>query len=394
MRVNEPGVSRQGWNGEQGASASRKPPVPSLPAQTSSHDDAEKGGKKSVFRHFFAGISWIQILAGGLAAVTVFLLSSKLGLAGTIIGAALASMISTFASQLYQNILKVANSKLLSTSADDSQQSRSPHESSTAVRPSSTQPSSACASDVPESSQVHRRIVGTSDQSQLSSTTVMPLSQALAGTSPDYQSDTVNGRADNLKKNKQKKLAIIISVVVALLSVALVTGTIMLITGGKPTDTVLPSTRVEHSQTPTHNSPDSSQQGEETSKQKERSQSGSDEEKKAENQSSSGSSQDDGSTNSTTNGSDSSQSSNTNESQSSTNSGSSSDSSSSSNSGSSNSDSNSSNSSPDSSNSGNSGNSSNSDSSTGSSSDANSQGSNDSSSQSGSAGDSSSRTQK
>lgn len=391
----EPGRSRQGWNGQQGAPASRKPPVPSLPAQTPSHNDAEKGGKKSVFRHFFAGISWIQILAGGLAAVTVFLLSSKLGLAGTIIGAALASMISTFASQLYQNILKVANSKLLSTSADDSQQSRSPHESSTAVQPSSTQPSSACASDVPESSQAHRRIVGTSDQSQLSSTTVMPLSQALQGTSsPDYQPDIAVQSADNLKKNKQKKLAIIISVVVALLSVALVTGTIMLITGGKPTDTVLPSTRVEHSQTPTHNSPDSSQQGEETSKQKERSQSGSDEEKKAENQSSSGSSQDDGSTNSTTNGSDSSQSSNTNESQSSTNSGSSSDSSSSSNSGSSNSGSNSSNSSPDSSNSGNSGNSSNSDSSTGSSSDANSQGSNDSSSQSGSAGDSSSRTQK
>lgn len=386
----EPGRSRQGWNGQQGASASRKPPVPSLPAQTPSHNDAEKGGKKSVFRHFFAGISWIQILAGGLAAVTVFLLSSKLGLAGTIIGAALASMISTFASQLYQNILKVANSKLLSTSADDSQQSRSPHESSTAVQPSSTQPSSACASDVPESSQAHRRIVGTSDHSQLSSTTVIPLSQALQGTSsPDYQPDIAVQSADNLKKNKQKKLAIIISVVVALLSVALVTGGIMLITGGKPTDTVLPSTRVQRSHTPTQNSQDdSSQRGEETGNQKERSQSGSDEEKKDENQSSSGSSQDDGSTNSTTNGSDSSQSSNTNESQSSTNSGSSSDSSSSSNSGSSNSDSNSSNSSPDP------GNSSNSDSSTGSSSDANSQGSNDSSSQSGSAGDSSSRTQK
>ncbi len=390
MRVNEPGVSRQGWNGEQGAPASLKPPVPSLSVQTPSHNDAEKGGKKSVFRHFFAGISWIQILAGGLAAVTVFLLSSKLGLAGTIIGAALASMISTFASQLYQNILKVANSKLLSTSADDSQQSRSPHESSTAVQPSSTQPSSACASDVPESSQAHRRIVGTSDQSQLSSTTVMPLSQALQGTSsPDYQPDIAVQSADNLKKNKQKKLAIIISVVVALLSVALVTGGIMLITGGKPTDTVLPSTRVQRSHTPTQNSQDdSSQRGEETGNQKERSQSGSDEEKKDENQSSSGSSQDDGSTNSTTNGSDSSQSSNTNESQSSTNSGSSSDSSSSSNSGSSNSDANSSNSST------NSGNSSNSDSSTGSSSDANSQGSNDSSSQSGSAGDSSSRTQK
>lgn len=388
----EPGVSRQGWNGEQGAPASRKPPVPSLPAQTPSRNDAEKGGKKSVFRHFFAGISWIQILAGGLAAVTVFLLSSKLGLAGTIIGAALASMISTFASQLYQNILKVANSKLLSTSSDASQQSRSPHESATAVQPSSTQPSSACASDVPESSQAHRRIVGTSDQSQLSSTTVMPLSQALQGTSPDCQSDTVNGRADNLKKSKQKKLAIIISVVVALLSVALVTGGIMLITGGKPTDTVLPSTRVQRSHTPTQNSQDdSSQRGEETGKQKEQSQSGSNEEKKAENQSSSGSSQDNSSTNSPTNGSDSSQSSNTNESQSSTNSGSSSDSSSSGNSGSSNSDSNSS---PDSSNSGNSGNSSNSDSSTGSSSDANSHGSNDSSSQSGSAGDSSSRTQK
>ena len=231
-----------------------------------------QGSKTSVFRHFFAGISWIQILAGGLAAGTVFLLSSKLGLAGTIIGAALASMISTFASQLYQNILKVANSKLTSSTP-----------SSTAAEANSRPQAGAHPQASAHLQAGGRRIVGgtnfesadddfashtavfdsaalgtlagnsasdpsVSAASTLGDTTLMPLSAAL-----DYQNGEEESGTDNLKKNKQKKLAIIISIVVALLSVALVAGGIMLITGGKPTDTVLPSTRNQMSQTPQQN---------------------------------------------------------------------------------------------------------------------------------------------
>lgn len=263
--------------------SSQTPPAPASPRVGSSRVRADQqpqpsrvtesqGSKTSVFRHFFAGISWIQILSGGLAAVTVFLLSSKLGLAGTIIGAALASMISTFASQLYQNILKVANSKLTSSTPSSSAAEANSRPQAGAHPQASAHPQAG-----------GRRIVGGTDfesadddfashtavfdpaalgtlagnsasdpsasaASTLSDTTLMPLSAAL-----DYQNGEGESGTDNLKKNKQKKLAIIISIVVALLSVALVAGGIMLITGGKPTDTVLPSTRNQMSQTPQQN---------------------------------------------------------------------------------------------------------------------------------------------
>jgi len=37
-------------------------------------------------KNFFKGISFTQVLAGSLAAVTSFLLASKIGIAGSVIG--------------------------------------------------------------------------------------------------------------------------------------------------------------------------------------------------------------------------------------------------------------------------------------------------------------------
>ena len=73
---------------------------PAQQGQPQQQDNGQRGLKK-----FFKDISWAQIVASGLSAITVFLLSAKIGLAGSIIGAALASIISTVTSQLYRNVL-------------------------------------------------------------------------------------------------------------------------------------------------------------------------------------------------------------------------------------------------------------------------------------------------
>ena len=63
-------------------------------------------------RNFFKGISLTSIAAGALAAVTSFLLSAKIGIAGSVIGVAAGSVVSAVASQIYQNVLKASSEKL------------------------------------------------------------------------------------------------------------------------------------------------------------------------------------------------------------------------------------------------------------------------------------------
>ncbi|WEV76214.1 hypothetical protein [Bifidobacterium sp. ESL0800] len=70
-------------------------------------------------KNFFKGISVSQIIAGALAAVTSFLLSAKIGIAGSVIGVAVGSIVSAVASQIYQNVLKESSRKLQENAPQD-----------------------------------------------------------------------------------------------------------------------------------------------------------------------------------------------------------------------------------------------------------------------------------
>lgn len=63
-------------------------------------------------KNFFKGLSFSQILAGALAAVTSFLLAAKIGIAGSVIGVAIGSIVSAMASQIYQNVIKESSKKI------------------------------------------------------------------------------------------------------------------------------------------------------------------------------------------------------------------------------------------------------------------------------------------
>lgn len=83
-------------------------------------------------RNCFKGISLTSIAAGALAAVTSFLLSAKIGIAGSVIGVAIGSVVSAVATQIYQNVLKASGERIQSaaglndeTPSDQSSEERS-----------------------------------------------------------------------------------------------------------------------------------------------------------------------------------------------------------------------------------------------------------------------------
>lgn len=77
-----------------------------------------------VRKGLFDGISIAQIIAASAAAATSMLLASRIGIAGSVIGAAVSSMVTVVCSQLYRNALDASARKLkakqiLATSARD-----------------------------------------------------------------------------------------------------------------------------------------------------------------------------------------------------------------------------------------------------------------------------------
>lgn len=74
---------------------------------------AQGAGKaKSGKGGLLEGLSMAQIVAGALAAVTSMLLASRIGIAGSVIGVAVGSVVSAVASQLYKKFLTVSAEKL------------------------------------------------------------------------------------------------------------------------------------------------------------------------------------------------------------------------------------------------------------------------------------------
>ena len=71
-------------------------------------------------KKFFEGISLSSIVAGTLAAVTSFLLASKIGIGGSVIGAAASYVVSAVATKIYQNVLTASGEKLQSASSSGS----------------------------------------------------------------------------------------------------------------------------------------------------------------------------------------------------------------------------------------------------------------------------------
>lgn len=240
-------------------------------------------------KNFFKGISVPQLVAGALAAVTSFLLSARIGIAGSVIGVAVGSIVSAVSSQLYQNILKASSEKLQDVKGSDDEQiegeqtdqsadadgvsgetTRQPRRISsdeTTVLPVQSDQSAANARNIQgegeAKSDATRAMptVGAAD-----ATTVMQpaddATRVISGVSAAAHGHTgadghqgrvivsgnetgttaaqhLSGSANTERARKTKRVAIIISVASALVAVGITAGVIMLVTRGEGTDSVV-----------------------------------------------------------------------------------------------------------------------------------------------------------
>ena len=78
------------------------------------------GAKKGKLAFLFEDLSIAQVIAGALAAATVFLLSSVIGVAGSLIGAAVGSIVSAVSSQIYKKMLSASADKIRDVAPDGS----------------------------------------------------------------------------------------------------------------------------------------------------------------------------------------------------------------------------------------------------------------------------------
>ena len=203
-------------------------------------------------KQFFHDISWAQIIAGALAAMTSFWLAAKIGVAGSIIGVAIGSIVSAVASQIYKNVLEASGQKLQESVVggadqdDDDSRADSDADSGadgqTTTLPAQGKSHSDKSSDAADgSTQVMAPVDG--------STQVMPpVDEEKSAAKTGRTISSSNGprtHAASMTANSRKKLdqrrrnVIIVSVVSALVAVVLSALAINALTKGEGTDKVV-----------------------------------------------------------------------------------------------------------------------------------------------------------
>ena len=180
-------------------------------------------------KKFFEGLSLSSIVAGTLAAVTSFLLASKIGIAGSVIGAAASYIVSAVATKIYQNILTASGEKLQSASSSGNDDDTTDNKSDKAAESESDTTMTGMVNTV-STARKPREVV----------------------------SNRANGRTysvNELRKarsHNSKRTAIIVTLVSGLLAVAVTAGIVMLVTQGRGTDHIItPSTTPTQTDTKT-----------------------------------------------------------------------------------------------------------------------------------------------
>ena len=199
--------------------------------------------RSRVVRNFFKGLSVTQLSAGALAAVTSFLLSAKIGIAGSVIGVAVGSIVSAVASQIYQNVLKASSEKLQNAvpfHATDGADGADGLEGETAVSA--------------DDATTRLDAIAESAAEPVAATQTMPVAgRVVRGSASVSRRDGVSSGAAEVGRNrsgvnrqrgtaasaKAKRVAILVAIGSALVAVAVTAGIILAVTQGQGTDSVV-----------------------------------------------------------------------------------------------------------------------------------------------------------
>ncbi|MBI0149969.1 hypothetical protein [Bifidobacterium sp. M0353] len=193
-------------------------------------------------KQFFHDISWAQIIAGALAAMTSFWLAAKIGVAGSIIGVAIGSIVSAVASQIYKNVLEASGQKLQESvvggSDQDEDDSRADSDADSGADGQTT--------TLPAQGKGHSD--KSSDAADGSTQVMPPVGEEKSAAKTGRTISSSNGprtHAASMTANSRKKLdqrrrnVIIVSVVSALVAVVLSALAINALTKGEGTDKVV-----------------------------------------------------------------------------------------------------------------------------------------------------------
>ena len=187
--------------------------------------------RSCIVKKFFEGISLSSIVAGTLAAVTSFLLASKIGIGGSVIGAAASYVVSAVATKIYQNVLTASGEKLQSASSSGNGITKDAENGDADGGAPRTAGSRTDVRDEPDTATG----VTADDASSTRRPREIVFSRA-------------NGRTysvDELRKSRfraSKHTAMIVTLVSGLLAVAVTAGVVMLATQGRGTDNLVSPT--------------------------------------------------------------------------------------------------------------------------------------------------------
>lgn len=172
-----------------------------------------------------------QVAAGALAAVTSMLLSSKIGIAGSVIGVAVGSVVSTVASQVYKQFLQASADKLrelnpldeAGSSAAGGETRMMPEAAggSFATRVMDAMPASGAAAAPDDLA-----AAGGPASSATPTRSVRDLRE-------NGETGVLRGRAEHLRRQRMQRGVIAVSVVSALAAVVISAGIINLVTAGE-----------------------------------------------------------------------------------------------------------------------------------------------------------------
>ncbi|MCI2207462.1 MAG: hypothetical protein LKK57_03775 [Atopobiaceae bacterium] len=87
---------------------------------TKSDEDTKDERDDGSHKGFMSELSVAQVIAPALASLTSFLLASQIGIAGSVIGVVVGSVVATMSSQLYRHVLDRSAEKIKAAAASDS----------------------------------------------------------------------------------------------------------------------------------------------------------------------------------------------------------------------------------------------------------------------------------
>lgn len=198
-------------------------------------EDAKSGG-------IFEGLSISQIVAAALAAVTSLFLSSQIGIAGSLIGAAVSSIVATVSSQVYKRFLSVSAEKIKDIRPDDKggidelermsreavEHARSSEVSSEITRRIETAPSDETArADV---SAAKTTVIALDPDSDGRIVTPTP---RIGNADEDLSPTVIKARAERARKKRVQTAAVAVAAVSALVAVAVSAALINFVTAGE-----------------------------------------------------------------------------------------------------------------------------------------------------------------